>query len=117
MTPMGLRTLSPGDAGYRGRFAGNMSERDTAYHQGTVWPWLTGPFIAAYLYAFGNNPFSVAYCSGLLESMVSQMNACCLGSISEVYDGDLPQHAGGCPAQLWSVAQFILARSLIAGTG
>jgi predicted glycogen debranching enzyme len=113
MTPMGLRTLAPTDSSYRGRFEGDMTARDSAYHQGTVWPWLTGPFILAYLYAFGNNPFSLAYCSGLLEGLASQIGACCLGSISEVYDGDAPQRPGGCPAQLWSVAQFILARSVV----
>jgi predicted glycogen debranching enzyme len=113
LTPMGLRTLAPDEPGYRGRFEGDMAARDSAYHQGTVWPWLTGPYIAAYLYAFGNNPFSLAYCNGLLESMANQMGACCLGSLSEVYDGDPPQRPAGCPAQLWSVAQFVIARSLV----
>ena len=116
MTPIGLRTLAPDEPGYRGRFEGDMGARDSAYHQGTVWPWLTGPYIAAYLYAFGNNPFSTAYCNGLLESMEGQMGACCLGSISEVYDGDSPQRPGGCPAQLWSVAQFVIARGLVSAT-
>jgi predicted glycogen debranching enzyme len=115
MTPMGLRTLSPGNKAYRGRFEGDMTARDSAYHQGTVWPWLIGPFISAYLYAFGANAFSIAYCNGLLANLESQMGACCLGSLSEVYDGDAPQRPGGCPAQLWSVAQFILARWLVSG--
>lgn len=116
MTPMGLRTLAPGDAAYRGRFEGDMTSRDSAYHQGTVWPWLTGPFISAYLYAFGSNPFSLAYCNGLLDALESQMGARCLGTLSEVYDGDAPQRPSGCPAQLWSVAQFILARGVVSGT-
>ena len=85
-----------------------MASRDSAYHQGTVWPWLTGPFIAAYLYTFGRNPSSLAYCNGLLDTLQNEMGACCLGSLSEVYDGDPPQRPGGCPAQLWSVAQFII---------
>jgi glycogen debranching enzyme len=115
MTPLGLRTLAPGEVGYRGRFEGDMRARDSAYHQGTVWPWLTGPYISAYLYAFGANAYSLAYCDGLLESWEGQMSACCLGSVSEVYDGDSPQRPGGCPAQLWSVAQLILARLLVPG--
>ncbi len=115
MTPLGLRTLAPHEKEYHGRFEGDMSARDSAYHQGTVWPWLTGPFIAAYLYAFGNNSFSLAYCQGLLDSLEGQLKACCLGSVCEVYDGDAPQHPGGCPAQLWSVAQLILARSIVFG--
>jgi predicted glycogen debranching enzyme len=113
MTPLGLRTLSPHDSAYRGRFEGDMAARDGSYHQGTVWPWLTGPFVSAYLYAFGANAFSLGYCRALLENLESQMAACCLGSISEVYDGDSPQRPGGCPAQLWSVAQLIMARSLL----
>jgi predicted glycogen debranching enzyme len=116
MTPLGLRTLAPGDHSYRGRFEGDMAARDSAYHQGTVWPWLTGPFISAYLYAFGRNPLNLAYCKEILEILEGQMGVCCLGSLSEVYDGDPPQHPGGCPAQLWSIAQFILARSVVSGT-
>jgi len=115
MTPLGLRTLSANDGAYRGRFEGDMTARDSAYHQGTVWPWLTGPFISAYLYAFGSNPFGLAYCKGLLDGWEKELSACCLGSLSEVYDGDAPQRAGGCPAQLWSVAQFILARWMVSG--
>jgi len=115
MTPLGLRTLAPTENGYRGRFEGDMKSRDSAYHQGTVWPWLIGPFISAYLYAFGNNPFSLAYCNGLLDSLQDQLTACCVGSFGEVYDGEPPQRPGGCPAQLWSVAQFILARSIVSG--
>ncbi len=117
MTPFGLRTLAPSDPNYRGRFEGDMTARDSAYHQGTVWPWLIGPFIGAYLYAFGTNPFSIAYCEGLLQRLENQFNTCCLGSLGEVYDGDAPQRLGGCPAQLWSVAQFILASSLVSGDG
>lgn len=117
VTPPGLRTLSPADAHYRGRFAGDMRSRDSAYHQGTVWPWLMGPYVAAYLYAFGANPFSLAYCKGILDRLEEETNVCCLGSLSEVYDGDAPQRPAGCPAQLWSVAQLIIARSLVTGDG
>jgi len=115
LTPMGLRTLAPDDPAYRPRFEGAMASRDSAYHQGTVWPWLIGPFVSAYLYAFGRNCDSLKYCDGILKTVEGQFDACCLGSISEVYDAEAPQRAGGCPAQLWSVAQLILARELVNG--
>ncbi len=117
VTPPGLRTLAPTDPAYRARYEGDLWSRDTAYHQGTVWPWLIGPYIAAYLYAFGSNSFSLAYCSGILDDLEKEMSICCLGSLSEIYDGDSPQRAAGCPAQLWSVAQLIMARALVAGEG
>ncbi len=115
LTPVGLRTLAPGDAAYRPRFEGAMAERDSAYHQGTVWPWLIGPFVAAYLYAFGRSADSLRYCEELLKTIEEQLDACCLGSISEVYDAEAPQRPGGCPAQLWSVAQLILAQEMVKG--
>jgi len=113
LTPMGLRTLAPEDPAYRPRFDGGMASRDSAYHQGTVWPWLIGPFVSAYLYAFGRNADSLGYCDRILKAVEEQLDACCLGSISEVYDGEAPQQPGGCPAQLWSVAQLILARRVV----
>ncbi len=115
LTAVGLRTLARDDAAYRARFDGDMASRDSAYHQGTVWPWLIGPFVAAYLYAFGRNADSLKLCDGILKTVEDQIDACCLGSISEVYDAEAPQNPGGCPAQLWSVAQLILARELVAG--
>jgi predicted glycogen debranching enzyme len=116
LTPVGLRTLAPEDPAYRPRFEGDMAARDSAYHQGTVWPWLIGPFVGAYLYAFGRNSESLRYCDEILKTVEGQLDACCLGSISEVYDAEAPQRPGGCPAQLWSVAQLILARELLNGT-
>jgi glycogen debranching enzyme len=87
-----------------------MPSRDSAYHQGTVWPWLMGPFISAYLFAFGETPSSIEVCRHLLKGMEQELTACCLGSLSEVYDAAEPQRPGGCPAQLWSVAQLMIAR-------
>jgi len=113
LTPTGLRTLEAGDEAYRPRFEGDMASRDSAYHQGTVWPWLIGPFIAAYLYAFGRNESSRAFCKQLIGGIEEQLSACCLGSLSEVYDAEAPQRPAGCPAQLWSVAQLIIARELV----
>lgn len=107
LTPVGLRTLEPGDPAYRPRFEGPMEERDAAYHQGTVWPWLLGPFIQAYVYAYEDE--AIEFCRDLVNQLGPQLLACCLGSLAEVYDGNAPQRPGGCPAQLWSVAQLLLA--------
>jgi predicted glycogen debranching enzyme len=109
LTPAGLRTLEPGDPQYRPRYEGDVFSRDCAYHQGTVWPWLIGPFIDAYLYAFGNSAEAQAECRDIADSILKLMDGYCAGSIGEVYDGDAPHHPGGCPAQLWSVAQLALA--------
>ena len=109
LTPAGLRTLSPSDPHYRPRYEGDLYSRDTAYHQGTVWPWLIGPFVDAYLHAFDNSAAAKAECRPFVESVLSLMSGYCVGSIGEVYDGDAPHHPGGCPAQLWSVAQTALA--------
>jgi predicted glycogen debranching enzyme len=109
LTPAGLRTLAPADPGYRPYFSGGVAERDTAYHQGTVWPWLIGPFIAGYLFAYGDSEEVRSFCRALLNSLTNELAGCCLGSLSEVYDGDPPQRPGGCPAQLWSVSQLMIA--------
>ncbi len=110
LTPAGLRTLEPGDEHYQSRFEGSLADRDRAYHQGTVWPWLIGPFVAAYLYAYGESEAAVAFCRDITCRLAKELQACCLGSLSEVYDGETPQRSGGCPAQLWSIAQLIVAR-------
>lgn len=109
LTPVGLRTLEPNDPAYRARFQGSMAERDGAYHQGTVWPWLIGPFVTAYLYAYGESETAVVFCRELLKGLEQELVSCCLGSVAEVYDAEAPQRPGGCPAQLWSVAQLVTA--------
>jgi len=116
LTPVGLRTLSPADADYKPCYAGTPAERDQAYHQGTVWPWLLGPFVDAYLIAFGTNEQSLAYCRQLLEQFdsVTELDGC-LGSIPEVYDGSEPRHFGGCPAQAWSVAEIARLHARLRG--
>ena len=92
---MGLRTLEPGDPDYWPRYEGSPVERDGAYHQGTVWPWLLGPFVDAYLAAFGATETTLAYCRGLIEGLEAESSkGGCLGSIAEVYDGDEPRRAG-----------------------
>lgn len=110
LTPVGLRTLERSDPEYKGRYSGGPVERDGAYHQGTVWPWLLGPFADAYLSAFGRTAKTLDYCRGLVSRLEEEAAlGPCLGSIAEIYDGDAdenaPRLARGCPAQAWSVAE------------
>jgi len=110
LTPYGLRTLSPDEAEYRGRYEGNWQERDRAYHQGTVWPWLMGPFVEAYLKLHDFDSEACAKAHRWLEPLLSHMlNDAGLGSISEIFDGDPPHKPRGCIAQAWSVAEVLRA--------
>jgi predicted glycogen debranching enzyme len=112
LTPVGLRTLEHSDPDYQRRYEGTQRQRDGAYHQGTIWPWLLGPFIDAYLTAFGATADSLAYCRGLVERLEAESSEHgCIGSIAEVYDGDPPRRPGGCPAQAWSVAEIVRVRA------
>ena len=114
LTPYGLRTLAPGDASYHGRYEGPQSQRDAAYHQGTVWPYLIGPFVEAYLKV---NDFSAAArqrAAEMIEPLVQHLTVGgCLGSISEIFDGDEPHRPAGCPAQAWSVAELLRVYRLL----
>jgi glycogen debranching enzyme len=106
LTSVGLRTLERSDPDYKPRYQGSPVERDGAYHQGTVWPWLLGPFIDAYLTAFGKTPESLAYCRKLVAKLEAEAaQAGCVGSIAEIYDAEEPRYPRGCPAQAWSVAE------------
>ena len=107
LTPFGLRTLAPSEPGYKARYAGGMAERDGAYHQGTVWPWLLGPFVRAYLASFGRSPETLQHCRGLLRPLEEHLADACLGNVSEVFDADAPHWPGGAPAQAWSVAELL----------
>jgi glycogen debranching enzyme len=109
LTHVGLRTLAPGEPGYIGRYRGGPAERDGAYHQGTVWPWLLGPFVRAYLTAYGRTPDRIAYCRALFRGLELHLSEACLGTISEVFDADAPFAPGGAPAQAWSVAELLQA--------
>jgi glycogen debranching enzyme len=112
LTPVGLRTLEPLDPEYQPRYEGGPVDRDGAYHQGTVWPWLMGPFIDAYLTAFGRTPESLEFCSNLARGLEAESHRHgCLGSLAEIYDGDEPRHPRGCPAQAWSVAELARVRA------
>jgi predicted glycogen debranching enzyme len=107
LTPYGLRTLAPGDPRYRGRYEGSPVSRDSAYHQGTVWPWLMGPFISAYLYVHGHSREAGAQAAQWLAELRRYAADEGLGQLPEVFDGDAPQRPGGCIAQAWSVAELL----------
>jgi predicted glycogen debranching enzyme len=106
-TPYGLRSLAPRDPQYRGRYEGDPVSRDSAYHQGTVWAWLLGPFITAYLKVNGRSKKSREQAATWLEAFNEHLRQAGLGQVSEVFDGDAPHRAGGCIAQAWSVAELL----------
>jgi len=113
LTPMGLRSLSPDDPRYRRRYGGSWESRDRAYHQGTVWAWLIGAFIEAYLKVEGPKPFAVRQAEHWLEAFGDHLGEAGLGFVSEVFDGDPPHRPRGCIAQAWSVAEVLRARQLV----
>ena len=108
LTPRGLRTLSPADPDYIGRYEGGPDNRDGAYHQGTVWPWLMGPYITAYTRTFGKKA-GRNFASAWLENFSEHLYEACLGQVSEIFDGDAPHTPRGCVAQAWSVAEILRA--------
>jgi predicted glycogen debranching enzyme len=105
LTPMGLRSLAASDPRYKGVYQGNALERDRAYHQGTAWAWLLGPFALAHQRVYHD----IDYALGLLAGLAPHLTEACLGSIGEIFDGDAPHTARGCFAQAWSVAQTLQA--------
>ena len=107
LTPYGLRSLAPDDPDYKAHYSGDRVERDSAYHQGTAWPWLLGPFVTAYLRAFGRTTEHIAYCRQLTSKLEPQLLVAGLGTLSEVHGGDEPHLPGGCIAQAWSVAELL----------
>jgi glycogen debranching enzyme len=114
LTPVGLRTLERGDPEYQPRYQGGPVERDEAYHQGTVWPWLLGPFVDAHLAAFGKSALTLTYCRGLVRRLEEEAaRGPCLGSIPEIYDGDEPRLPRGCPAQAWSVGEIARLKAIL----
>jgi len=109
LTPYGLRSLAPSDPQYRGRYTGGPAERDGAYHQGTVWPWLMGPFITAYVKVNGDGETARRQAAAWLAPLKDHLADGGLGHISEILDGDAPQRPCGCIAQAWSVAEILRA--------
>ncbi|MGH9835237.1 MAG: amylo-alpha-1,6-glucosidase [Blastocatellia bacterium] len=109
LTPVGLRSLAANDPQYIGRYGGDMRSRDGAYHQGTVWAWLIGPFISAYLKVNGNGKAARKQARVWLAGFGEHLYDACLGQVSEIFDGDAPHAPRGCVAQAWSVAEILRA--------
>jgi predicted glycogen debranching enzyme len=101
----GLRSLSPDDKAFVGQYGGDVRKRDGAYHQGTVWSWLIGPFVSAHLRVYGDMAQARSYLAPMLQQMVDHG----VGTISEIYDGDAPFTPRGCIAQAWGVAEVLRA--------
>jgi glycogen debranching enzyme len=112
LTPFGLRTLAPSAAGYHGRYEGDLRARDAAYHQGTAWGWLLGPFVIAHYRVHRD----AAAARRFLLPMLEQVATHCVGTLGEIFDGDPPHTPRGCPAQAWSVAETLRAWHVTQGT-
>jgi len=115
LTPVGLRSLSPDDPNFKPTYHGDLKTRDAAYHQGTVWAWLIGPFIDAWLKVY---PDDRQGARRLLDGFISHFGQeACVGSISEVFDAVEPFTARGCIAQAWSVAEVLRCWAMTADHG
>jgi predicted glycogen debranching enzyme len=112
LTPVGLRSLAPGHPDYKPKYYGDLRSRDAAYHQGTVWAWLIGPFVDAWLKL---HPADRVTAARLLDGFDAHLGDACVGSISEIFDADAPYVPRGCVAQAWSVAEVL--RSLLSAHG
>ncbi|HEY8516730.1 MAG TPA: amylo-alpha-1,6-glucosidase [Candidatus Binatia bacterium] len=114
-TPLGLRSLAPGEPGYAPRYEGGVAARDGAYHQGTVWPWLLGPFVEAWVRVRGATPEARhAARRKFLTPLLSHLRDAGLGHVSEITDAEPPFEPRGCPFQAWSVAEALrLVRSVL----
>jgi predicted glycogen debranching enzyme len=109
LTSHGLRSLAPGEPNYQGHYGGDQRSRDAAYHQGTVWGWLLGPFALAHLRVYNDRSAALRY----LEPLGSHICALGLGTLAEIFDGDPPHTPRGCIAQAWTVAEILRALSTI----
>ena len=105
LTPLGLRSLSPDEPGYVGHYGGDAYQRDHAYHQGSVWSWLIGPFVSAHLRVYKDAQAAKSF----LEPFFDHLSEVGIGSVSEIFDGDAPFTPHGCIAQAWSVAEVLRA--------
>jgi glycogen debranching enzyme len=106
LTPLGLRSLSRDSADYKPKYFGDLRARDAAYHQGTVWAWLIGPFVDAWLKV---NPGKKSEAREFLKGFIPHLNDGCIGSINEIFDAEPPFTPRGCIAQAWSVAEVLRA--------
>ena len=110
-TPVGLRSLSPDDPAYVGEYSGDVNKRDSCYHQGTVWSWWLGPYIDAIMYVpdyMGPDGLSgKEKANKIIENFTYHLGEACIGSVSEIFDGDAPHYPRGCVAQAWNVAELL----------
>lgn len=104
LTPLGLRSLAPSHHDYKQNYHGDLLTRDAAYHQGTVWSWLIGPYVDARLRV---RPGDREGARRALDGLIAHLDEACIGTISEVFDAEPPYHAGGCVAQAWGVAELL----------
>jgi predicted glycogen debranching enzyme len=111
LTSFGLRSLAPGDPAYQGHYNGDQRHRDGAYHQGTAWGWLLGPFVMAHFRVYKDADAA----RGFLEPLGKHIDAYGLGTLAEIFDGDAPFAAGGCIAQAWTVGEVLRAWHAVAG--
>ncbi|MDN5872608.1 MAG: amylo-alpha-1,6-glucosidase [Nitrococcus sp.] len=114
LTPLGLRSLAPGEPGYCAHYGGGVRARDSAYHQGTVWPWLLGPFVEAWLRVRNDTPAARREADArFLAPLREHLQVAGVGHVSEVADAEPPHRPGGCPFQAWSLGELLRARRLI----
>ena len=115
LTPYGLRTLARSDPRYRSRYEGDVWSRDNAYHQGTVWPWLAGPFFTAKIRNSADRSQAISETQAWLDRFSRHFGEAGLGQISEIFDADEPHNPRGCIAQAWSVAELLRLAKLVSG--
>lgn len=117
-TPLGLRSLAPGEPGYAARYVGGPFERDSTYHQGTVWPWLIGPFIEAWVKCRGATPEAKAEArTRFFAPACAQLARAGIGHVSEIADAEAPHEPRGCPFQAWSVAELLRVERMVLAQG
>jgi predicted glycogen debranching enzyme len=104
LTPLGVRTLAPGEANYVAQYDGDLRARDAAYHQGTAWGWLVGPLVDAWLRTYSDDRETAR---AFLEGFEAHLHEACVGSINEIFDAEAPYTPRGCVAQAWSVAEVL----------
>jgi predicted glycogen debranching enzyme len=118
VTPLGLRSLARGEAGYAPRYTGGVAERDGAYHQGTVWPWLMGPFVEAFVRAHGGGDEAKSTARArFVAPLLTHLHDAGLAHLSEVADAEAPHLPGGCPFQAWSLGELLRLERVVLCAG
>jgi len=108
LTPIGLRSLAPGEPGYAPRYEGDSAARDSVYHQGTVWPWLMGPFVDAWVRVRGNTGEARTDArQRFVDPLIANLRSAGLGHVSEIADAEAPFTPRGCPFQAWSLGELL----------